>query len=123
MKTKIRDIIFDKFHGRCAYCGCKLENRWHVDHIDPVVRDLKTGKYYHLERDNTNNLNPSCASCNIQKHSFTLEQFRSNIQNFINSLNNYSNQYKFAKKFGLITETNTQVVFYFENLIERKSNE
>jgi 5-methylcytosine-specific restriction endonuclease McrA len=129
MKTD-RQIIFDKFGGKCAYCGCELQKGWHVDHIQPIVRDFKYSKYKsrfehtgscrNPENENLDNYNPSCASCNIQKNSFTLEQFRNNIKQFVNSLNQYSTQYKFAKRYGLITENNVDVIFYFETF---KTNE
>jgi len=117
MKKEDRQLIFDKYNGKCAYCGTDLKKGWHVDHIEPVVRGVifKT-EMYHPERDNMGNCNPSCASCNIQKHSFSLEQFRNNIKKYVESLNQYSTTYKFAKKYGLITETNIEVKFYFEKL-------
>lgn len=37
-----RQKIFDKYGGRCAYCGCELNKRWNVDHVEPVVRIMKT---------------------------------------------------------------------------------
>jgi 5-methylcytosine-specific restriction endonuclease McrA len=124
MKKKERQDIFEKYGGKCAYCGCELLKGWHVDHIEPVVRDSKwnkgkgrfqqTGTLRNPENDNLENYNPSCASCNIQKNSYTLEQFRRNIKQFVDSLNLYSTQYKFAKKYGLIEETKSEVVFYFE---------
>ena len=124
MTKQERQIIFDKFGGRCAYCGCALEKSWHADHIKPIVRDSKynrhkgrfiqTGKCRKPENETPENYNPACPSCNIQKNSYTVEQFRNNIKKFIQSLNKYSTQYKFAKKYGLITETNIDVKFYFE---------
>lgn len=36
-----RQIIFDKFGGKCAYCGCDLLKGWHVDHLKPVRREMK----------------------------------------------------------------------------------
>ncbi len=74
-------------HGKCAYCGCELPKLWHIDHIEPIVRDWLNGdcKNPHL-KDNIENHNPSCAPCNIQKNSYSLEQFRENIKQFINSL-------------------------------------
>ena len=125
MKNKDREIIFNKFNGKCAYCGCKLEKGWHVDHIDPVIRELKhvKGKGYIAsntmlkpELDILENKNPSCASCNIMKHSSDIEGFRLMILGFVKSLNKYSNQYKFAKKFGLISENEQQVKYYFEKI-------
>jgi 5-methylcytosine-specific restriction endonuclease McrA len=132
MKKQIREQIFNKYSGKCAYCGTGLEKGWHVDHIEPVVRDSKwsryhgrfvpTGKLQNPENEHIDNYNPSCASCNIQKNSFTLEEFRKNIKNFVNSLNNYSTQYKFAKRYGLITETKEDVIFYFEKLNNEQKN-
>lgn len=124
MKKSDRIKIFEKYGGRCAYCGCDLTKSWHLDHIQPIVRDSKwdrkKGRFVGLgscrkpENEILENYNPSCSSCNIQKNSFTLEQFRSNIQGFINSLNLYSTQYKFAKRYGLVQETEKEVKFYYE---------
>lgn len=109
-----RQLIFEKYNGRCAYCGCELQKGWHVDHIKPVVRNMDNS-FSKPENDNLDNNNPSCASCNIQKNSFTIEQFRENIENFVSSLNKYSTQYKFAKKYGLVQENPMfKVEFYFE---------
>lgn len=119
-----RETVFKKYDGKCAYCGCELQKGWHVDHIEPIVRDLafSGGKVVSLptcekpENHTLNNFNPSCASCNIQKSSLTLEQFRRSIKQYVNSLNLYSTQYKIAKRYGLIQETNIEVKFYFETL-------
>jgi 5-methylcytosine-specific restriction endonuclease McrA len=52
MKKADRQKIFDKYGGRCAYCGCELQKGWHVDHIDPVVRKTKT-VYQHWKHIDT----------------------------------------------------------------------
>ena len=44
-----------------------------------------------------------------------MECFRGIIQKFVSSLNLYTNQYKFAKKYGLVVETEKQVTFWFED--------
>lgn len=51
MKAKDRQKVFDKCNGRCAYCGCELTGRWHVDHMDPVIRykDRLPRTYKHFE--------------------------------------------------------------------------
>lgn len=156
MKKEDRQKIFDKYGGRCAYCGCELLKGWHVDEIEPVRRKWKwvnahwenklTGEtvsdkevnnyaegeifhrfkwvedrkvqngYSHPENLNINNQNPACASCNINKRSDTLEQFRNNIMGYMKHLNELSTQYKIAKRYGLIIEPDKQVVFYFETL-------
>ena len=111
-----REIVYAKYDGKCAYCGCELQKGWHADHIEPIVRNWTNGTCEKPENHNVQNFNPSCASCNIQKSSLTLEQFRRQIKQFINSLNQYSTQYKFAKRYGLINETEIEVKFYFEKL-------
>lgn len=116
MTKKDRQTIFNKYSGKCAYCGCELIKGWHADHIEPIVRNWWDGTYKKPENETLENYNPSCASCNIQKNSYTLEQFRENIKQFVNSLNQYSTQYKFAKKYGLIQENEIDVKFYFEKL-------
>ena len=107
-----REKIYSKYDGRCAYCGELLKKGWHIDHIKPVLRGYNN--YLNPENDTIENSNPACPSCNIQKKDFTIEQFRHNIKRFVVSLNKYSTQYKFAKKYGLITENDIEVKFYFE---------
>lgn len=115
MNKKTRESIRNKYDNKCAYCGCELTKGWHVDHFLPIVRN-SDGTCEKPENEILENYNPSCASCNIQKSSLTLEEFRERINQFVQSLNLYSNQYKIAKKYGLISETNSIVVFYFETL-------
>lgn len=115
MSKKLREQVFNKFNGKCAYCGCELPKKgWHIDHLLPVVRCPRTGKKLYPERDEISNMMPSCQSCNINKHSDSIENFRALIYGFINSLNKYSTQYKIAKRYGLIKENNIDIKFYFE---------
>jgi len=126
MKKQDRQLIHDKFGGKCAYCGTDLLKGWHVDEIEPVRRNFvydkskgshkSDGTCMHPERFHIDNQNPSCASCNINKHSMSLEEFRKQISGFMNHLNNISTQYKIAKRYGLVSETNIEVKFYFETL-------
>ncbi len=152
MNKKDREIIFNKFGGRCAYCGCELQKGWHVDEIKPIRRNYRTipGRWSdgyirgmtenqmntkgikwipprtvpdgctYPDRLHIDNQNPACASCNINKHSATLEQFRDLITNFIRSLNRDSTQYKIAKRFGLVVEVEKPVTFYFETYNPRQ---
>lgn len=114
MKKSDRAKIFNKFNGKCAYCGCELTKGWHVDHLKPVRRF--DGQMGNPENDCLENCMPACASCNINKHSNSIEGFRNLIEGFITSLNRYSVQYKVAKRFGLIEEVDKPIVFYFEQM-------
>lgn len=110
-----RKVIWDKSNGHCWYCGCELsEKGWHADHFKPIIRNLTTGKPNYPERDNEENLVPSCVSCNINKHSMPLESWRKIIAGHVVSLNRDNTQYKLAKRFGLIEEREIEVKFWFE---------
>lgn len=137
MNKKERQQVFDKYDGRCAYCGCELQKGWHCDHVEPVRRgkrykldekgnrirkgnDYET-EYYeiHPERNHIDNYMPSCPSCNINKHGETIEDFRKNIAHYLTSLNLRMVQYKMVKKYGLVEETNKPVLFYFETVNQK----
>lgn len=109
-----RADLRNKYGGRCAYCGCELPDRWHADHIEPLVRNWWDGTCQRPENNRLDNLNPSCPSCNTLKGSSSLEGFRKTVAGFITSLNRDSTQYKTAKRYGLIREIEVEVVFYFE---------
>ena len=113
-----RAAIHDKFGGRCAYCGEDLPEKWHVDHLVPIVRNW--GKFSKErpcekpENDNLANMMPACPACNISKHSYTLEFWREMIAGHIKSLNLYHPIYRLAKSYGLVVETGNEVEFFFE---------
>jgi len=110
-----REQLKQKFGGRCAYCGDLLPDRWHADHVEPIVRDWVNGGCQYPDRDCFENLAPACSSCNTIKGSQSLEGFRQLIGGFIKSLNRDSTQYKFAKRYGLISEeVSIEVTFFFE---------
>lgn len=118
-----RNILKNKFGGRCAYCGCQLPERWHADHIDPVVRKLKyvkdkgivtTGEMWNPENDNIDNMMPACPACNIDKHALPLESWRRQVQDTANILTRNSTTYRRAVRFGLVAETGKEIKFFFE---------
>lgn len=121
MNKKERQIVFKKFGGKCAYCGCELKKGWHVDHLQPLYRNLYKPGCMRPENKNKDNLMPSCASCNNYKSTFGLETFRKEIGLLVQRLNKTFTQYKIAKRFGLIEETGIDIEFYFETF--KNSNE
>lgn len=123
MKKEQREIVKNKYNGRCAYCGEELGIKFHIDHLIPVKRIYTwengkfkpTGKMENPELDTIENMMPSCASCNIQKSSMPLEHFRDIIKDKLKQLERESN-YRTAKRYGLVIEKPKEIVFYFERL-------
>lgn len=120
MNKATRDIVFQKYGGKCAYCGCELQKGWNIDHIEPhwhTVNEAQAAKWgIKKGAHDISNFNPSCPRCNRWKSTFTIEQFRQEIQLQVQRLNSYSNNYRMAKDFNLIRETEAEVVFYYETL-------
>lgn len=40
-KKEQREFVFNKYGGKCSYCGCELQKGWHMDHAEPVLRYTK----------------------------------------------------------------------------------
>lgn len=115
-----RAALREKFAGRCAYCGQTLSEKWHADHIEPLVRnDWFHNKERHRgpdhpQRDTLANMNPACAPCNIDKHSLDLETWRGLIQRSNEVLTRDVSTFRRAVRYGLIALSSAPVVFYFE---------
>lgn len=131
LSKKARLELKQMFGGKCAYCGCELGDRWHADHIEPVIRQYEvvrinkpnqtyafraTGNVFRPENDRADNFYPSCIPCNIHKSTCSVETFRRVLEGHIETLNTSTNQsiYRHAKRFGLVAETGRKVVFWFE---------
>ena len=100
--------VYEKTNGHCAYCGCEVEiKKMQVDHVRP----LRKGGTNDIE-----NLLPACRSCNHYKATFTVEQFRENLQQIPKVLNRDSASYRNAKRYGIIKESKEPVIFYYEKL-------
>lgn len=120
----IRQKVYKKYNGHCAYCGCEIEYKdMQVDHIVSVyaneyckmedkkpISDILTDD----ELNNIENYMPACRQCNFYKSTFDLETFRERLSTTLyeNLKNNFN--YKLLIKYGLIKENIEPVVFYFE---------
>lgn len=122
-----RAELKQKYGGKCAYCGCELGERWHADHIEPIQRDFKfvngktvmTGTSSNPEHDNYENLNPSCQPCNNNKHSYSLEGWRKQLEKYQETLLRDSSTARHLNRFGLLEIKKQPVVFYFEQLEQK----
>jgi 5-methylcytosine-specific restriction endonuclease McrA len=125
------------FGGKCAYCGCDLpEKGWHADHVEPVLREWwkrfpkveytenpeggftahEVKQVVGLERpanDKMENLFPSCASCNLDKHAMSVESWRKSLAHKV-EVCRYDSAFRHAERFGLIQEIKKPIVFHFE---------
>lgn len=126
LSKKQRAVLREKFGGRCAYCGCELGDKWHADHVEPIVRNdwFKRAGFTkelhrppdHPERDTLANMNPACPPCNIDKHSLTLEGWRELMQRSNEVLMRDVSTFRRAVRYGLVTLNAEPIVFYFEKL-------
>ena len=123
-----RAALREKFGGRCAYCGQPLGDRWHADHIEPIVRNdwyQRAGfsipprgpAYPH--RDTLENMNPACPPCNIDKHSMSLEDWRGIIARSNEVLARDVSTFRRALRYGLVQLNTKPVLFYFEQLAQK----
>lgn len=103
---KIKDAVKKRYGGRCAYCGEKPD-RLFIDHLEP---------YQYTQNDDIKNLMPSCQACNLYKTSFFLDQFRNELENSVRKARQYSVNYRFAERYGLVKANEKPIKFYFETL-------
>jgi 5-methylcytosine-specific restriction endonuclease McrA len=130
---KLRERIKMLFGGRCAYCGVELPDKWHVDHVEPVIRRFQpfykngrlvpTGEVFRPENEREDNLFPACIPCNIDKGTYDLNGWRRKLENSCDVLGNNSATYKHGVRFGVIVETRKSITFYFETLSTTPSAE
>lgn len=102
---KVREQIYEKYYGHCAYCGCEIEYKeMQVDHIKPVYLD---------GTDDMENYMPACRACNFYKSTMSIERFREQVST-INQRLEKEFIYRLAKKYGIIHEEIKPIEFYFE---------
>lgn len=81
MKKDLRDKVYKKFDGLCAYTGKRLDDKWQVDHAHPKC--LKIQIFHTVkEHDEFENLLPCIGIINHYKRSFDVESFRTYMSNF-----------------------------------------
>lgn len=133
IRQKIRQKIFNKFNGKCAYCGRNIHNNntnifkeisiMEIDHIIPksrfeeIFKEKKNIPNFLKHIDNVEHIDnkfPSCASCNRHKSDFTLETFRDELSKQLTRAKKKSFNYRMALKYGQVKETPTKIIFYFE---------
>lgn len=121
MNIRTRTLVYNKFDGHCAYCGCELEMKdMQVDHIVPKYRNNEKWHQGEIGTDDISNLNPSCRMCNYYKRMNDLETFRNNLSEMLMRNVRRPFDYRLALKYGLIKEDVQRVKFYFEKVKEKR---
>ena len=113
---KIREQVYNKYNGHCAYCGCELLYKdMQVDHVISVC-------YNHFSKalDDINpisNLMPSCRQCNYYKEGSTIEGFRKKLKSLMERVKKPF-IYRLAEKYNMVKESEWDGKFYFEKVKE-----
>lgn len=112
---KVREDVYNKYGGHCAYCGCELDIKdMQVDHIESVyLAELKNKEI----NDSIDNFMPSCRMCNYYKSTYTIEQFREKLTTMLMRNVRLPFDYRLALKYGLVKEDVKPVVFYYETRV------
>jgi 5-methylcytosine-specific restriction endonuclease McrA len=115
---KTRQLLYDKYNHKCAYCGCDIEYKeMQVDHIKSIYSNVDYKPIMTIDEINSiDNLLPACRQCNFYKSTETLEMFRKSITDTLMKNLQKTFQYRLALKYGLIIENIKPIKFYFEHL-------
>lgn len=115
LNKKLRQKVYNKYNGHCAYCGCKIEYKdMQIDHIVPKYRNNEKWHQGEIGTDDMANLNPSCRMCNYYKGMYSLEQFRENLSTMLIANVRRPFDYRLALRYGLVMENIHPIKFYFE---------
>ena len=129
-KKELRQQVYDKFNGLCAYTGKDLSDDWQIDHITSKAwadyyGDTKTKSAI----NDISNLFPSLRIVNHYKRALDLDAFRDYMLSFhlrLAKLPKNTNvpktqrrkayMYEISKAFGITPENPFCGKFYFETL-------
>lgn len=115
----MRQAVYDKYDGHCAYCGCELKlNEMQVDHIKSVYKSECFNEYVD---DTFDNYMPACRQCNFYKSTFDLEEFRTRLTEVMFENLKKDFNYRLALKYGMVSENEIlPIKFYFEKVDEMR---
>ena len=113
---KVREAVYQKYDGHCAYCGKKIEYKdFQLDHLIPKQRE-QFKRYAEDQIECFENYMPSCRRCNNYKRAHTLKGFREMIEEIPKKLFRDNYIYKVGLDYGLVEAHEHKIKFYFEQL-------
>lgn len=108
LTKRTREELRMKFGGCCAFCGTDLPERgWHAETIDTEFL--------------SDDLVPACVECSSARGNASVEAFRVLLSKQVDRAQRHSVNFRTALRFGLVSETSSPVVFWFERYTSRKS--
>ena len=120
---KTRELVLNKYGGKCAYCGCDLTlSTMQVDHIKSVYASYLKNNFVEIQDDSLENLNPSCRQCNFYKGTLDIEQFRDKIKTTLYETCQNTFQAKLAKKLGMMIVKQFDEFYFEKNYGKRTKN-
>lgn len=123
----MRQLVYGKYGGHCAYCGCELEYKdMQVDHADITIWMTMYGndkeRAQQAVKDNSingiENLMPACRQCNYYKGVDDIEKFRYKVKELLENTCINTFQARLAMKYRIIKHTPWDGKFYFEKIKE-----
>lgn len=110
MNKQIRQQVYEKYNGHCAYCGNLIEYKdMQVDHFRPQRPYNGSGG-----TDNIENLMPSCRRCNHYKRANNLETYRQYLLDMKRKVLDDTYLGKVAIDYGMVEWLGWDGKFYFE---------
>ncbi len=129
MNKKIREEIYNKFGGLCAYTGKPLGEDWQIDHVTPHLH--YRFKLAEGDVNNKDNLFPALRIVNHYKRAHGLEGFRKYMKSFHKRLAKLPKNtlvektkrrkeymFKIADAFDISIDKPFSGVFYFETILK-----
>lgn len=119
INKKTREAVYQKYGGRCAYCGRAIAYKdMQVDHFRP----LRVWNEADGAADDASNLMPACRMCNHYKRANSLEVFRRYIAEIPRKLRS-DYIYKIGVAYGNVVENEKPIEFFFETEEAKASSE
>lgn len=116
IKKSVREKVFQKFDGHCAYCGKKMEyKQMQVDHYYPQCKARFYERRCKIDVHAEENLMPTCRRCNHYKRAASPGQFRKLMKTLHERLEQIY-ILNVAIDFGMATVKPFDGLFYFERL-------
>lgn len=122
LSKAIREKVYNKFGGRCAYCGKPIEYKnMQVDHYLPQCRQRFYANRFQKDVHAEANLMPACRRCNHYKRARTPKQFRELMATLHERIESIYIM-KVAIDFGIAEVKPFDGKFYFERLQPETKN-